>query len=206
MKLAIVGTGDMGGALATAFVRRSDHEVSVRGSRRESRSALDLARQLDISESDDLGLNDADVVFVVVPWEALDAVARLVAKCRGIIVSVIVPWADGGDPRTEMTSAAEQLAALLPHARIANAFTSVSSSIVRNPGNAEKPSVIVCSDDDSAQTVVIGLAEDIGFSGINGGALRFARYTEGLGVLWTALAYDAGYGERVTYRVYVAKN
>ncbi len=105
-----------------------------------------------------------------------------------------------------MTSAAEQLAALMPSARVVNAFTSVSSSIVRNPGGAEKPSVIVCSDDDHARTVVMGLAEDIGFSGVKGGALRFARYTEGLGVLWAALAYDAGYGERITYRVYVAQD
>jgi predicted dinucleotide-binding enzyme len=151
-------------------------------------------------------LRDADVVFVVVPWEALDAVARLIATCRGVIVSVIVPWANDGDPRTEMTSAAERLAGLLPHARMVNAFTSVSSSIMRNPGSAEKPSVIVCSDDAEARTVVMRLAEDIGFSGINGGALRSARYAEGLGVLWTVLAFDAGYGERITYRVYVAQN
>ncbi len=206
MKLAIVGAGDMGSAIATAFGQRSRHEVSVRSSRRESPSALDLARHLGISNMDDQSLRDAAVVFVVVPWEALDAVARLVTKCRGIIVSVIVPWADGGDPRTEMTSAAERLAGLLPHARIVNAFTSVSSSIVRNPGSAEKPSVLVCSDDAEARTVVMTLAEDIGLSGVNGGGLRSARYTEGLGVLWTALAFDAGYGERVTYRVYVARD
>jgi predicted dinucleotide-binding enzyme len=204
MKLAIVGAGDMGGALATAFAQRSRHEVSVRGSRREAPSALDLARRLGISEADDRCLLDADVVFVVVPWEALDAVARLVAPCGGIIVSVIVPSAEGGDPRTEMTSAAERLAGLLPRARVVNAFTSVSSSIVCNPGSAERPSVIVCSDDAGARAAVITLAEDIGFSGVNGGALRSARYTEGLGLLWTALAFDAGYGERVTYRVYVA--
>ena len=105
-----------------------------------------------------------------------------------------------------MTSAAERLAARLPGRRIVNAFTSVSSSIVRNPGTGERPSVIVCSDDTAARTVVMGLAEEIGFSGINGGGLRSARYAEGLGLLWTSLAFDAGYGERVTFRVYVAKD
>ena len=205
MKLAIVGTGDMGSAIATAFVERSDHDVSVRGSRRGSASAVGLARQLGIAEADDRALLDADVVFVIVPWEAVDAVSRLVGTCRGIVVSVVVPWSDDGDPRTDMTSAAERLAALLPHARIVNAFTSVSSSIVRNPGSPEQPSVIVCSDDDKARSIVMSLAEELGFSGINGGGLRSARYAEGLGVLWTSLAFDAGYGERVTYRVYVAK-
>jgi len=206
MKLAIVGAGDMGSAIATAFVQRSRHDVSVRSSRPGSPSAIKLARQLGISETDDQTLRDADVVFVVVPWEAIDAVARLIAACRGIIVSVIVPWANDGDPRTEMTSAAERLASLLPHARMVSAFTSVSSSIMRNPGREEKPSVVACADDAEARTVVMRLAEDVGFSGINGGALRFARYTEGLGVLWTALAFDAGYGERITYRVYVAQD
>jgi predicted dinucleotide-binding enzyme len=205
MKIAIVGTGDMGSAIATAFVRRSKHDVSVRGSRRGSPSALRLARQLGIAEAGDQALRDAAVVFVVVPWEAVDAVSRLLAGCRGILVSVVVPWTNDGDPRTDMISAAEKLAGLLPHARVVNAFTSVSSSVVRDPGSGEKPSVIVCSDDDKARRVVMRLADELGFSGINGGGLRSARYAEGLGLLWTSLAYDAGYGERVTYRVFVAR-
>jgi predicted dinucleotide-binding enzyme len=189
LKLAIVGTGDMGSAIATAFVRRSRHHVSVRGSRRGSHSALQVARQLGIAEADDQGLIDADVVFVVVPWDAVGAVSRLIAKCRGIVVSVVVPWANGGDPRTEMISAAEKLASLMPQARVVNAFTSISSSVIRNPGSGEKPSVIVCSDDDKARRVVMGLAEELGFSGVNGGSLRSARYAEGLGVLWTSLVH-----------------
>lgn len=205
MKLAIVGTGDMGGALAAALAQRRKYEIFVRGSRQGSHSALDLARQIGGAEAGDRDLIDADVVFVVVPWGALDAASRLLARCKGIVVSVVVPWDNGGDPRTNMTSAAERLAARLPGRRIVNAFTSVSSSIVRNPGTGERPSVIVCSDDAEARTAIMGLAEEIGFSGINGGGLRSARYAEGLGLLWTSLAFDAGYGERVTYRVYVAK-
>jgi predicted dinucleotide-binding enzyme len=203
MKIAIVGTGDMGSAIATAFVQRSKHDVSVRGSRRGSPSALRLARHLGITEAGDQALRDAAVVFVVVPWEAIDAVSHLLAGCRGIIVSVVVPWTNG-DPRTDMTSAAEKLAGLLPHARVVNAFTSVSSSVVREPGSGEKPSVIVCSDDDKARRAVMRLAEELGFSGVNGGGLRSARYAEGMGLLWASLAYDAGYGERVAYRVFVA--
>lgn len=195
----------MGSAIATAFVRRSKHAVSVRGSRRGSPSAVRLARQLGIDEAGAQALRDAAVVFVVVPWEAVDAVSRLLAECRGILVSVVVPWTDDGDPRTDLISAAEKLAGRLPHARVVNAFTSVSSSVVREPGSGEKPSVIVCSDDTKARRVIMRLSEELGFSGVNGGGLRSARYAEGLGLLWTSLAYDAGYGERVTYRVFVAR-
>lgn len=104
-----------------------------------------------------------------------------------------------------MVSAAEKLAGMLPHARAVNAFTSISSSVVRGPGSGETPSVIVCSDDARARRVIMRLAHELGFSGTNGGALRSARYADGLGLLWASLAYDAGYGERVTYRVFVAK-
>ena len=204
-KLAVVGTGDMGSAIATALVQRSKHDVSVRGSRRGSPSAVRLARRLGVAEADDRALREAAVVFVVVPWEAVEAVSRLLAACRGILVSVVVPWANDGDPRTDMVSAAERLAGLLPHARVVNAFTSVSSSVVRDPGRGEKPSIIVCSDDARARRVIMRLADELGFTGVNGGALRSARYAEGLGLLWTSLAYDAGYGERVTYRVFVAR-
>ncbi len=205
MKFAVVGTGDMGSAIATALVRRSKHDVSVRGSRRGSPSVVRLTRQLGVTEASDRALCEAAVVFVVVPWDAVEAVSRLLAACRGILVSVVVPWTHGGDPRTDIVSAAEKLAGLLPHARVVNAFTSVSSSVVRDPGSEEKPSVIVCSDDARARRVVMRLADELGFNGVNGGALRSARYAEGLGLLWTSLAYDAGYGERVTYRVFVAK-
>ena len=124
MKLAIVGTGDMGGALAAALAQRRKYEIFVRGSRQGSPSALDLARQIGGAEAGDRDLIDADVVFVVVPWGALDAASRLLARCKGIVVSVVVPWDNGGDPRTNMTSAAERLAARLPGRRIVNAFTS----------------------------------------------------------------------------------
>lgn len=205
MKIVIVGTGDMGSALATAFVRRSNHDVWVRGSRPGSPSALRVTRRLGIAEAGDRALRDADVVLVVVPWEALASVSRLLAGCRGILVSVVVPWTETGDPRTNLVSAAERLASRVPRGRVVNAFTSVSSSVVRDPGSGEKSSIIVCSDDDKARRVVMRLAEELGFDGVNGGGLRSSRYAEGLGLLWAAMAYEVGYGERLAFRLFVAK-
>ena len=205
MKIAIIGTGDMGGALATALVRRSRHDVSVRGSRPGSPSAIRLARRLGIAEANDETLRDAGLVFVVVPWAALRAASRLLSQRRGVLVSVVVPWTEGGDPRTDTVSAAERLAGLLPRATVVNAFTSISSSVLRDPGTGERPSVIVCSDDVKARRVVMRLAEEIGFGAVNGGGLRSARPAEGLGLLWASLAYEARYGERVSFRVFVPK-
>ncbi len=50
----------------------------------------------------------------------------------------------------------------------------------------------------------MNLAKEIGLDAVNAGRLMAARYAEGLGLLWTHLVFEAGYGDRVTFRVYVA--
>jgi len=204
MKLVVIGSGDMGSALATALATRAGHDLRVRGSRLGSHSATRLAQELGVTEASDHDLWAADVVFVVVPWDSLAAAAALLDGYRGVVVSVIVPWVAGIDPRTDITSAAERLAQLLPSTKVVSAFTSVSSSLIRNPGNGERPSVLTCSDNEGARTTVMNLAKEIGLDAVNGGKLISARYAAGLGLLWTHLAFEAGYGDRVTFRVYVA--
>jgi len=44
-KIVVIGTGRMGGAFATAFVKRTSHAVSIRGSHAGSSSAAALSRQ-----------------------------------------------------------------------------------------------------------------------------------------------------------------
>jgi predicted dinucleotide-binding enzyme len=102
------------------------------------------------------------------------------------------------------TSAAEQLARLVPTARVVTAFTSISSALVRDPAKGEKPTVFTCADDDKARSVVIGLAGEIGFEGVDAGRLDTSLNVENLGLLVGQLAYGAGYGKRVSLRAYVA--
>jgi len=142
MKLVIIGTGDMGSALAAALKQRAGHDVRVRGSHLGSHSAIGLVQQLGVSEASHHDFMVANAVFVVVPWGAIAATAKLLHSYVGIVVSVVVPWSNGGDPRTDMISAAEHLSRFLPGARVVNAFTSISSTLIRNPGRGEKPSVI----------------------------------------------------------------
>jgi predicted dinucleotide-binding enzyme len=92
----------------------------------------------------------------------------------------------------------------LPDAKIVSAFTSVWSTVVRNPGTGEKTSVFVCSDHDDAKAVVFEIARDAGFEPINGGKLAIALYTEALGMFAVRLALDSGYGKTITFRAFNA--
>ena len=110
-KIVVIGTGRMGGAFATAFVKRTSHEVSIRGSHAGSSSAAALSHQLGVRVADNKELLAADVVFVATPPAALDDVAAALKGYAGNIVSAMVPGAGGYElKRDDGTSAAEQLA------------------------------------------------------------------------------------------------
>jgi len=207
MKIVVVGTGDMGGAIARALAERTLHDVRVCGSRSDSASAKKIiaANPERIRAATEHDIAMADAVFLAVPWDAIDAATDSLTAFAGSVISVVVPWsADGqGDPRTTLTSAAERIAARLPAARVACAFTSISSQVVDDPGQSRRPSVVACGDDEAC-AVALSLARELGFSPVRGGGLQAARYAEGLGLLWASLAYDAGYGERVAYEIFVA--
>ena len=106
-KIVVIGTGRMGGAFATAFVKRTSHAVSIRGSHAGSSSAAALSRQLGVRVADDKELLAADIVFVAPPPAALDDVAAALQGYAGIIVSAMVPGA-GGSHRLGAASAARQ--------------------------------------------------------------------------------------------------
>jgi predicted dinucleotide-binding enzyme len=195
----------MGGAFATAFAKRTSHAVSIRGSHAGSSSAAALSHQLGVRVGDDKELLAANVVFVARPPAALDEVAAALKGYAGIIVSAMVPGAGGYElKRDDGTSAAEQLAHLVPKGRVVTAFMSISSALIGDPANGEKPTAFTCAGDEAARSTVIALAKEIGFGGVDAGHLDASRNIENLGLLEGQLAYGSGFGNRVTLRAYVA--
>jgi predicted dinucleotide-binding enzyme len=59
--------------------------------------------------------------------------------------------------REDGTSAAEQLARLVPKGCIATAFMSISSALIRDPARGEKPTVFTCADDEAARSAFRGV-------------------------------------------------
>jgi predicted dinucleotide-binding enzyme len=203
MKITVMGTGRMGSAIATALATRTSHAVGVRGSNAKSRSAKGLAQQLKVAVATDAALLASDVILLTVPWAALATAASELKSYSGLVVSAVVPWSDGAGPVTESGSAAERIASLLPAAKVATAFTSVSSILVRDPGSGEKPSIFVCCDYDTHKKRVMDLVQEVGFEPVDAGNLTAARDVEGLGLIVLHLAYTAGYGDRVSFKVTV---
>jgi predicted dinucleotide-binding enzyme len=207
MRISVIGSGDIGGALALALSRT--HDVTVSGSRPGSESAARV-----VAESDRRvrevpareGAERGEVVVFAVPWDAVDRALdpALVGALRGkILLVVTLPWNDTDTlVLGTTTSGAEYIASRAPGARVVQAFNTVASATAAAPAAHGLPAtVIVSSDDAPARKVVAELARGLGFDVVDAGPLRSARYTEPMAMLYAQLAYDGGLGEDVAFRV-----
>jgi len=128
MKVAVIGgSGAMGRALARHLSR--GYEVII-GSRDPSRAAAAAADIGGASGADYKGASRAaDAVIFAIPYEAMGLVADLAGEVSSkLVISVINPMKiEGGLLRYALKdgSAAEELARLLPHSRVATAFNNV---------------------------------------------------------------------------------
>ena len=85
-------------------------------------------------------------------------------------------------------------------ARVVKAFNTTGSGNMNNPNyGSQRPMMPVAGDDADAKAVAIGLADEIGFSGVDVGALSGARDLEHLAMLWIRLAYPLGNGPDIAF-------
>ncbi len=187
MKVAIIGTGNVGSALGGTFAR-AGHDVTFAA--RDAEKAREVAQRVGAtaSHSPAAAARDADVVVLAVPFAALDAVADELAEATAgkVVVDVANPLtpdysalATAGGP-----SAAEQLAERLPEAKVVKAFNTIFGSVQANPAAHGRPvDVLLATNDDDARTRVAELALSAGFRPVIAGPLDAARQMEALAFL-----------------------
>lgn len=211
MKIAIVGAGRVGGTLARSW-SRAGHTIIV-GSRNpndEKIAALVAecgpdAKSAAIEEC----AREADVIFMATPWNATESVVRALGDLSGkVLLDATNPIVPGAEERTaglllgHTTSAAEQIAAWAPAARVVKAFNTTGAANMANPAYGERRAVVfICGDDAAARETAVTLARDAGLNPVDSGRLSIARLLEPIAMLWIHLAYGAGLGPDFTFDV-----
>jgi hypothetical protein len=196
MRVAIIGTGNVGVALATAL-RRAGHEV-VFGTRRPEAGKPD---QHTIAEA----VATADASILAVPFGAAgDAIAAAGGFAGKIVIDATNPLGmiDGGLGLTTgfTTSGAEQIAAQAPRARVFKAFNQTGWENMQDARRyAARPVMLVAGDDDDGKNVVLQLVADAGFEAVDLGALRTARLLEPFAMLWIELGRQRGFGSDFSF-------
>jgi 8-hydroxy-5-deazaflavin:NADPH oxidoreductase len=181
MKVAIIGAGNVGKALATS-ITRAGHEVTLSASTPESaREAADaVGAQAAPSNSD--ATRDAELVILAVPFvgageEVANEIRESVAGKT--VIDVTNPMKpDFSGSAVEGSSAAEEFQKQLPEASVVKAFNTIFASHQANP--SRDIDGFVAGDDEKAKQRVISLVESIGFSPVDVGPLSAARHLEGM--------------------------
>ena len=184
MKVAIIGSGNIGKGLGGS-VARAGHDVVITASDPEHARAA--AEQIGATPADNNrdAVADADVVILAVWYPvAVGQVAPEIAEAAQgrVIVDVTNPVKpDLSGLATNGQSAAEELQQKLPGARVVKAFNTVFGSNQANP----RPEVQVhlAADDAEAKQTVRQLAESLGMTAIDAGGLSAARWLEGMALL-----------------------
>ena len=193
MKVAIIGAGNVGKALATS-ITNAGHDVTIAA--KSSGSARAAADEIGTSSADSnaAAVIGADVVILAVPYAAGAQVADDIrdAVHGKTIVDVTNPLKpDYSGLATADISAAEELQQRLPDANVVKAFNTIFA------GNQATPSRdvdgFVAADDGDAKRQVISLVESMGFTPLDVGPLSAARHLEGMAFINIGLNAQNGW-------------
>ncbi|WP_336923501.1 NADPH-dependent F420 reductase [Aquipuribacter sp. SD81] len=173
--LTIIGTGSMGSAIA-AVAAKGGHTVQLIGS------------------GDPATAVAGDVVVLAVPYPAVADVLR--ERSEQLDGRVVVDITNPLDFSTfdslvvpADSSAAAEIAAALPGARVVKAFnTNFAGTLASGTVGAVPTTVLVAGDDADAKEAVAAIVTSGGLRAVDAGSLARARELESLGFLQITLA------------------
>ena len=192
MRIAIIGTGNVGAALGSAWSAKG-HEV-VYGVRDAASAVPALGRGAGVREA----AEGAEAIVLAVPWSAVQEVLR---RCGSLSGKTVIDCTNPLKPALAgleiglTTSAGEQVAGWAPGASVFKAFNQTGAlNMASTAGYPARPVMFVCGDDAARKPAVLRLAEDLGFEAVDAGDLTVARLLEPLAMLWIELARKRGLG------------
>jgi predicted dinucleotide-binding enzyme len=190
MKIAVIGSGNVGSALGAAWVG-AGHQVTF-GSRKPSgEKPVPGASVSDIKSA----VENAEVVVLAIPWGAVPSVVGQIQDWKSkVLIDCTNPLAPGLAPALGFnTSAGEQVAVLAKNARVVKAFNTTGSGNMQNPRYGGRGvTMFYATDDQAAASVAEQLVRDVGFEPEFAGPLKEARYLEPLAALWISLVPRLG--------------
>jgi len=170
MKLGMIGAGTVGTTLGERFAA-AGHEVLItnsRGPESLSKGLVEVGQPLEPPTFTEL-VDQAEVIFLALPWRkvrdvlrsGIDWRGRVVVDATNIILS-ISPDLEIDDLKGD--SGSQIVARLVPSARVVKAFNTLPFDIMFAPTPTGFRRVLfVAGDDPNAVSTVSGLIDEIGF-------------------------------------------
>ncbi len=200
MKIAIIGAGNVGGALGKGWAKAGHAIVFGVRNPGQGKTQPPLAEIGTAATSATVpdAVKQADVVVLATPWAAVPDVITAMGDVKDkVIIDCTNPLSLQGDGSLSLevgftTSGAEEIERLAGGAQVAKAFNTYgweNFSDAAYPGYGDlKPAMFFCTDGDKARELVQKLAKDLGFEPVDTGGLGMARSLEPLALMWIRLS------------------
>jgi len=207
MKIAILGAGNVGGALA-AGLSKKNHSI-VLGVRDPAASKYqEMAKALGAGAAA-AGVREAaasaEVVVLATPWSATQSVIEQAAGAlQGkILLDATNPIGPGFKLALgHSTSGGEMVAAWAKGAHVYKVFNITGYNIMEDPQvDGRRAMMLVAGDNDEHKQRVLQLVRDVGFEAFDFGKLENARLLEPLALVWIRLAYQHGQGRDFAFGI-----
>jgi predicted dinucleotide-binding enzyme len=203
MHLGIIGAGTLGGTLGRLWEAQGhDVRFGVRDPATHSAGGgLPRSRAGTVAEAAAFG----DVIVIATPWSATpdavraagDLTGKTVIDCTNPILPDLAGLAIG-----HTTSAAEEIAKLIPGAKVVKCFNTLGAANLAHPviGGATA-SMFYCGDDAGGKLTTAELGKELGLDMVDAGPLTQARYLEAMAFLWISMAHKFGGSPRSAFRL-----
>jgi|SRR5713226_310775 len=196
MKIAIIGSGNVGKALASSSIR-AGHTVTItsKSAEKAAEAAKSVGARAAASNVD--AVEDADIVIIAVPYENLSEVFRgLGSSIDGKVVVDATNHVNTQNPGEVLgaTSNAEEIQNRHPKVRVVKAFNYSFAARMADPFvDGIRLDGFVAGDDETAKEKVLELVQSIGYRPIDAGPLVMARALEAMGLLIVMLQIREGW-------------
>lgn len=194
--IAIIGLGNMGKGLAKRLAGKTELVLASRAHNAATAFAATLPAGVTVA-GQDVAIAKADIVVLALPFDAALATAANPALAGKVVIDISNPVkADfSGLAIGHTTSAAEELQAAAPNARIVKAFNTIFAGLfdLSAEQTADVP-VFVAGNDEAAVAAVADIAKLAGFAVEKTGGIDAARLLEPLGMLNIRFGYGLGHG------------
>jgi predicted dinucleotide-binding enzyme len=205
MRIGVIGIGMVGGTLGRRWAREG-HEVMF-GVREPSSGKVghlladsgERARAGTVAEAASFG----EVIALATPWCGTENAVRSAGDLTGkVLLDCTNPLKPDMSGLEGDRSAAEQVAAWAPGAKVVKIFNTTGFQNMEDPRYGDdRATMFYCGDDAEAKKTAAGLAEILGFEAVDAGPLAEARSLEHLALLWIHLAYVQKLGRGIAFKL-----
>lgn len=200
MKIAIIGTGNVGSAIAKGLAGKG-HNVTLGARDPKAPAVIRLAAETGATATTQRAAAEGgDIILLALPWAAAaGAIADLGPLADKVVVDCMNPlgMVDGalGLMVGHTSSGAEVVQSLLPQARVVKTLSQVGAEIMAdNARLPQRPVQFMAGDDGAAKAMVAELLRDLGFDPLDAGGLTKARLLEPFAMVWINQALLRGKG------------